>query len=388
MQVYRAFFKIIQKNRGQILIYLVVFMVLALLLSSTYNPPQDTDFTKVKVNIAFINDDGDSELVAGLKSYLGKNANLVDLPDDPQKLQDALFFRQVEYILRVPAGFSEALLSGQEVQLEKTTVPDSTSNVYMDLLINKYLNTAETYTTYLPDLTATELVNYLEKDLAEATAVTMIESGSHSATAEKSGYYFNYLSYSMFAILILGVCSVMLVFNDTDLKRRNLCSPIRSANMNFQMILGNISFAILTWLVLISASFVMYGSFMFTETGLLLLLNSFIFTLAALAISYLIGNLVKSRGAMSAVANVFALGTSFISGVFVPQELLGDNVLTIASFTPTYWYIKANNEIAAAASFNATNLQSIFTSMVLVLAFGVAVLAVTLVLIKQRRVEG
>ncbi len=387
MQVYKTFFKIIQKNRGQILIYLVVFMVLALLLTNTYNPPQDTDFTKVKVNIAFINDDTDSVLVDGLKTYLGENANLVDLPDDTQKLQDALFFREVEYILRVPAGFTEAMQSGQDVQLEKTTVPDSTSNIYMDLMINKYLNTIKTYTTYLPGLSQDELVTHLERDLAEAAEVTMISNGTHSANAEKSGNYFNYLSYSLFAILILGVSSVMLVFNDTDLKRRNLCAPIRSANMNFQMILGNLSFAILTWLVLISASFVMYGSFMFTTTGLLLLLNSFVFTLAALSISYLIGTLVKSRGAMSAISNVFALGTSFISGVFVPQELLGNNVLTIASFNPTYWYVKANNEIAAAVSYNADNLRSIFTSMVLVLGFGIAVLGVTLVLIKQRRIE-
>ncbi len=179
----------------------------------------------------------------------------------------------------------------------------------------------------------------------------------------------------------------MLVFNDTDLKRRNLCSPIRSANMNFQMILGNLSFAILTWLVLISASFVMYGSFMLTTTGLLLLLNSFVFTLAALSISYLVANLVKSRGAMNAIANVFALGTSFISGVFVPQELLGKNVLTIASFTPTYWYVKANNEITAAVHFNSENLTSIFTSIALLLAFAVAIIAVTLVLIKQKRMD-
>ncbi|AFA47498.1 ABC transporter permease [Acetobacterium woodii] len=387
MQVYKAFFKIIQKNRNQILIYLIVFMVLALLLSSNYNPPQDTDFTKVKVNIAFFNNDGDSPLIDGLKSYLGDNANLVDIPDDTQKIQDALFFRQVEYILRVPAGFTAAMQSGQDVQLQKTIVPDSTSNIYMDLLINKYLNTVKTYTAYLPDLSPDELNQNLKKDLAEQSKVTLTSNGTHSAAAKKSGYYFNYLSYSLFAILIMGVSSVMLVFNDTDLKRRNLCAPIRSANMNFQMILGNLSFAILTWLVLISASFVMYGSFMFTTTGLLLLLNSFVFTLAALSISYLIGTLVKSRGAMSAISNVFALGTSFISGVFVPQELLGGNVLTIASFNPTYWYVKANNEIAAAVSYNADNLRSIFTSMVLVLGFGIAVLGVTLVLIKQRRVE-
>ncbi len=337
MQVYKTFFKVIQKNRALFMIYLVIFMLLALLLSSTSAPPQDTDFTKVKINIAFINNDEDSLLVNGLKTYLGENATLVDIPDDTQKLQDALFFRQVEYILRVPQGFTEGMLNGNDVQLEKTIVPDSTSNIYMDLLINKYLNTVKTYTTYLPGLSQNDLAKHLKNDLAKNSKVTMISTETHSLFAQKSGYYFNYLAYSLFAILILGVCSVMLVFNDTDLKRRNLCSPIRSANMNFQMILGNLSFAILTWLVLISASFVMYGSFMLTTTGLLLLLNSFVFTLAALSISYLVANLVKSRGAMNAIANVFALGTSFISGVFVPQELLGKNVLTIASFTPTYW---------------------------------------------------
>ena len=387
MQVYKAYFKIIVKNSAQILIYLVVFMVFALLLTGANISPQDKDFTKVKINIAFINEDRDSLLIKGLKTYLGENANLVDIPDEKQKLQDALFFREVEYILRVPDGFTEGMLSGRNVQLEKTIVPDSTSNIYMDLLTNKYLNTAKTYTTYMPGLSQQELVDYLKTDLAESSEVTMISAGNHSGYAEKSGYYFNYLSYSMFAILILGVCAVMLVFNDTDLKRRNLCSPIRAAKMNFQMILGNLSFAILAWLVLISASFFMYGSYMLTVNGLLLLLNSFVFTLAALSISYFIGNLVKSRGAMSAVANVFALGSSFIAGVFVPQELLGEQVLTIASFTPTYWYVKANNEIANTVTFNADSLESIFTSMLLVLAFGVAILAVTLVLIKQRRME-
>ena len=87
--------------------------------------------------------------------------------------------------------------------------------------------TAQTYITYMPELSQAELTQYLDKDLAEQSQVTMISNGSHSANAEKSGYYFNYLSYSMFAILILGVCSVMLVFNNTNLKRRNLCSPIR-----------------------------------------------------------------------------------------------------------------------------------------------------------------
>ncbi len=37
-----------------------------------------------------------------------------------------------------------------------------------------------------------------------------------------------------------------------------------------------------------------------------------------------------------------SLGTSFISGVFVSQEFLGEKVLTIAKFFPTYYYVKVN----------------------------------------------
>lgn len=124
---------------------------------------------------------------------------------------------------------------------------------------------------------------------------------------------------------------------------------------------------------------------MFTVKGLLFLLNSFVFTLAVLSISYLIGNVVKSKSAMSAAANVFSLGTCFISGVFVPQALLGKTVLTIASFTPTYWYVKSNNDIANMVNFKIEKLMPIFVNMLIIIGFAVAVLAVTLVVIKQKR---
>lgn len=179
----------------------------------------------------------------------------------------------------------------------------------------------------------------------------------------------------------------MIVFNNADLKKRNLCSPVKLRNMNFQMILGNLSFAILAWFIMIFTSFIMYGSYMFTEKGLLFLLNFFVFTLAALSISYLIGNVIKSKGAMSAAANVFSLGTCFISGVFVPQALLGKQVLTIASFTPNYWYVKSNNSIANMVNFNMENLAPIFLNMLIIIGFAVAVFSVTLVVIKQKRMS-
>ena len=88
---------------------------------------------------------------------------------------------------------------------------------------------------------------------------------------------------------------------------------------------------------------------------------------------------------MHFVANVIALNTSFISGVFVPQALLGDTVKYAASFTPTYWYVTAVGDIAALSSFSWSVTKEIFMGMLIQLAFAAAFLIVALVLGRQRK---
>ncbi|MGE4508597.1 MAG: ABC transporter permease, partial [Eubacteriaceae bacterium] len=386
MQVYKTFFKIILKNRMQLGIYLIVFTVLTLIFTVSYTSPTSTDFLESKINIALINEDTDSVFMQGFISYLTDYANIVDLPDDPQSLQDALYFREVEYVLRIPAGFTDSFLNNQTTNLEKTIVPNSTSATFMDLRINQYLNTAQTYLNYGNVVSQYELVSSLQNDFSNSSSVTLNSHTDESDSAEKMAYYYNFMAYSLFAILILGVCAVMLVFNDSDIKKRNFASPLKTLNYNSQLVLGSLSFAVLAWLLMVALSFIINSDFMFSEKGLLLILNSFVFTMSALSISFFISNLVKSRSAMSAVANVFALGTSFISGVFVEQVYLGDTVLSIASFTPTYWYVKANNAITSASSLSGSTLTDILTWIALVLGFGIAILGVTLVLLKNRKV--
>lgn len=371
----------------QLGIYLIVFTVLTLIFTVSYTSPTSTDFLESKINIALINEDTDSVFMQGFISYLTDYANIVDLPDDPQSLQDALYFREVEYVLRIPAGFTDSFLNDQTTNLEKTIVPNSTSATFMDLRINQYLNTAQTYLNYGNVTSQYELVSSLQNDFSNSSSVTLNSHTDESDSAEKMAYYYNFMAYSLFAILILGVCAVMLVFNDSDIKKRNFASPLKTLNYNSQLVLGSLSFAVLAWLLMVALSFIINSDFMFSEKGLFLILNSFVFTMSALSISFFISNLVKSRSAMSAVANVFALGTSFISGVFVEQVYLGDTVLSIASFTPTYWYVKANNAITSASSLSGSTLTDILTWIALVLGFGIAILGVTLVLLKNRKVE-
>ena len=388
MQVYKAYFKIIKKNIGQLSIYLIIFLLFAIIFGKVSTSPKDTDFESTKVNISIINKDENSKLISGLTDYLKENANIVDVGTSKEDLQDALFFREAEYIITIPKGFTKEILKGnKDINIEKTVIPNSTSEIYMDNLINRYLNTVKMYTSTIDNISQAKLVSNVNKDLSHTTDVKIKTYDNDYSNNASCANYYNFFAYSMFAVLILGISLVMISFNNKDLKRRNLASSLSMKNMNIQMVFANITYALVVWFVMIIASFIMFKNYMFTINGLLSLLNSFVFTLAALSISILISNLVTSRNALSAVVNVIALGSCFISGVFVPQQYLGDKVLSIAKFNPTYWYVKANDDIAILVNYSNENMRPIFMSMIIVLGFALAVYAVTLVVIKQKRLS-
>lgn len=388
MQVYKAFFKIVKSNLTEIIIYAAVFLFFGVVLGNNASSPTDTDFTETKVNIAFINNDENSLIIDGIKEYLEEHANIVDIKNDKNEFQDALFFREAEYIIKIPKGFTDKILNNDKnVKIEKHTIPNSVSEVYMDNIINRYLNTVKMYTSTIKDISQNALVKYVNKDLSYSTKVEISEYESGYTYNSNCKNYYNYLPYTMFAILVLGVSSVMVTFNDKDIRMRNLSSALTLRSFGFQMILGNITFAIALWFIIVVISFIMYKNYMFSINGFLLLLNSFAFTIAALSISLLIGNIVKSRNAMSGAANIVSLGSCFISGVFVPQEYLGDTVINIARFNPTYWYIKANNEISLLVNYNKENITPIAISMLIMLGFSLTIFAITLVVMKQRRLS-
>ena len=385
MQVFKTYFIIIKKHFAQMSIYLLIFLALSFMLS-TFNSTTKTDiFNETKIKITFINNDEDSIFLEGFKEFLTENAIMVDIENQKERIQDALFFRRTEYIIKAPKGFTKDFLSKKDVNFEKISVPLSSQSVYMDMLINKYLNAARLYINAVADIKEQQLSTLIKNDLDEKTKVALVGFSEKDGSTNSIFYYFNYLAYSLFAILILGVSTIMIVFNKRDLKMRNLCSPLTSRSINFQLLLGNLVFALSAWLIFVSFSFVLYRNTIWTTSTVFLLINSLIFTFCCLSISFLVGNAINSRNVQAAVSNVLTLGTCFISGVFVPQELLGENVLKIAKFTPTYWFVKTNSQISKISNFNFDSLAPIFYNMLIVLAFTIGALVVAFIVIKKKR---
>lgn len=380
MQVFKAYFKIIRKNLPSMSIYLGIFLFFVYLLTFYMTPGPTGDFMANRVRLAVLQEDGDNPISRDLADFLIGQSQLISLDNDSESLQDALFFRQVDYILRIPAGFGESISKGRyNVELVKTSLPDSVSAVQADLLIDRYINTVALYVDSVPNLAIPELLAHVRADLALQANVTL-QSTALVQDFSRSRFYFSYLAYTLMSVMVLGITSIMIAFNNKDLQKRNYSSPVRLVSFNLQLVLGNFVFALAVWALLTALSLLIGDQAYSTATRILLSINALAFTLACLGISFLIGNLIKSRNVQQSIANVLALGTCFISGVFVPQELLGPTVKTIASFTPTFWYISnvmdLNGPVEAAAYA---------TKIVIQLGFAVAAVIVAMVVAKQKR---
>lgn len=384
MQVFKLYFKIIRACQGSLIVYLVVFLSIAVFTSRFYLSPTETDFTDAKSKIAIIDRDGGSRLANGLTDFLAKNNTIVELPDDSEKIQDALFFRSVEYIAIIPKGFTSNFEAGGKNLLETVIVPDSTSARYVDMQINKYLGAMQLAQKH-SGLTHDKMQQLVMESLDADIQVKMTGRVSNSKTDGFIQYY-NFIAYAMLAVSTLGISTIMMVFNHPDLKKRNLCAPLKQRSINIQLALGSIIYAAACWLFMVICSIIIYGRSILSS-GMLpaLSINALAFTIVSTAIGLLVGILIKSYNVQAAIANVLSLGMSFMCGVFVPQSLLGDKVLRFSRILPAYWYVRANSIIGDSSIKD--HIGSLVLSILIQLGFAFILFFATLFISRQKRIN-
>ena len=238
-----------------------------------------------------INEDGETPFIEGFLSYLDQYVEYVDIENDENSKKDALFFAKIFYILTIPKGFSEDFLNGEQVYLAKEVIPNIPEAMTVDSAIDNYLNKAKLYLSYIPDIKSEELYSYINEDLSNKTGVFFdIHKDSDEVSAnEFNRNYYNYLGYIILGCFITGVSTVMLSFHNKEIRKRQNASPMSTRNMNIQLILANMVFVFVYLSIFIVAGYVTNPFRMINHNGILFIINSIIYTLTALGISYLIG---------------------------------------------------------------------------------------------------
>ncbi|MDO5558213.1 MAG: ABC transporter permease [Oscillospiraceae bacterium] len=381
MQVFKAFWKIALKRISSIIIYIVIYAMITVIISSSAKDEGQKSF-KDSVTTISITDHDDSVLSRGLKQYLESKCTVTEIADDKEAMQDSLFYRNVDYILMIPAGFEDSFLDNKEMKLENVKIPDSKTGQYTDSYIDRYLSTVNMYTA--GGMEIDKAADAAAEALTNETSVTIYNSSDNSSDNNDLVYYFQYLPYIFLMVIVCGLCPIIIMMNSREIKNRTMCSSISSASRNSQIASGSILYSLIVWLVLMILAFAVYKEALFTKTGLLFILNSIIFLVVSASVALLISSFELSNMAVTGIANVIGLGMSFICGIFVPQTYLGSSLLDAAKFLPAYWYIKASNMLGGACG-EVYDANEFTICIIIQVLFAAALFAVSFVLSRRKK---
>lgn len=384
MTVYKGYMKIMWKNKGLILMYLAIFTGITIMFQKLNQQDPIGSYQTESVRVAVVDEDGGS-LARGLKEYLGQFHEVSTAEHDKARLQEDLFYRDVEYIVWIPERFFETCIEEGE-ELAVTKVPGSYTAFYVDQQINSFLNDART--CIAAGFTEEETAQSLER--LEPAQVELLDTGRVSGQTSNYGFYFQYIPYLFLSILCYVMGNVLVAFRRGDLPKRMRACAVPARRQNLEGLLAAATLGLCLWAVSMAGAFAWYWKILSERGGTgYFLLNTLLMMAVALTISYLVGMLVHGKSAvntLNGVVNVLSLGMCFLCGVFVPLELMNKGVKTVAQFLPVYWYEVVNGLLVEFGTVTGEAKQAVLQGLGMQFMYVVALVCVVMAVAKWRRV--
>lgn len=337
MIVYKYFIKVALKQKSVILGYSTIFLLLAI-INGTSTDTKERAFSETKLIIGVV-DKMDSELSRGLRDYLGEKNVLVDIIEDDDYIREQIFLEAIDGAIIIQEGFDDKVASKEEaIEIYKDDRDIGAS--YLKQQVEKYLvfarSTYEDGRFHLDDMKVA---------LNQRVNVEIVEDEGKNKNIGANNWfknYYNFTSYVMIAVYITVISLVMTEFKDEKIENRTEISSKRFFKFNREIYLGQISIGVIVTSIFILGSLLLKGQYIGGVDFAKYLINIMVFSFTILCLTFLINNLTRSRFVINGIGTVVSLGTSFISGVFVPQEFLSERALAVAKFFPTYYFVRIN----------------------------------------------
>lgn len=381
MTVSKAFWKIVAKNIGIVIMYSVILISFGTIAGANKNSA--LQFEAKKPTIAIFNHDTETGVTKNLIEYLKENA---EVPEDypEEKVADDLFYGDIAMAIDIPEGYSADFAAGKNPELRTRSSSDYVAEL-AKVMVRRYLATAQSYA--MLDLDNNELNEKVNKVLANKVEVE-VQSKVDASQYAKATSYFNFANYAILACVITIICLIISSFNRREIRRRNLISSISVSKLNRILLCNSCIYSFAIWLLYVAVGyFEVGGENLINLRGALYLANSFVFCICATTIAYLISQIVSSKNAVNAIMNIVALGSSFLCGCFVPAEFMPESVLTFAHILPSYYYVAANNTIGGLQDLEFSDIRPVLINIAIVLGFSLAFVLAANIIAKTKRRE-
>mgnify|MGYP002424084728 CR=1 FL=1 len=371
MTVFKAFLSILKKNRMVVFLYVVILVFFGTFNFKTESQTFNFEATKPKV---FIINEDKGLLSQDLEQYLKERCTFVSL--DEQKVDDALFYRDIHYFIRIPASFEKE--EGLVFVKSNGNYEASLAKMYLE----RYLNLYTIYKAY--PLSNEEIIKKIHTSLDSEVSIDVLTKLDTNGLNNAASFY-NMANYTFLAGCVFVICLIISSFKTEKINKRTLVSSMNYKKFNRLLLLSNGLFAVFLWGVYLLLSFLLVGEIMFTIYGLLYILNSFIFMILSLALAVLLSTLVRNKEAINGIVNVIALGSSFLCGAFVPMDFLPESVVKFSHILPSYYYIKNNELIKSLEVIDFSHMKPILINVSLLICFILLFVVVNNVVSKRKQ---
>lgn len=379
MIVFKTFFRIVNKLKPTIILYTALLIIFGAVNMKTSD--NNINFVNSKPDILIINQDVNKGLTKNLIDYMKKNSNIVKVENNEEKIKDALFYREVSYVIYIPKDYRKNVLLGKNPKLDIKKTDEYDAHL-SEMMLKRYIKLQNIYNEEAGS--EDELITLINDNINDDVNVKITSKVDTSKTYNIA-YYFNFASYSILAIIIYIVCLVLCSFKEESISKRINISSINYKSHNNKILLASIVFSSIVWLLFVIIGVTIVGDIMFSLRGLISIINSFIFTFCALTLSILISSITNNKNAISGIVNVIALGSAFLCGAFVPAEYLPSSVLNFAHILPAYYYINSNDLLKNIDVINISSMHPIIINMVIIIIFSILFIILNNIVTRKKR---
>ena len=380
MIVFKTILKILNKLKGLIILYTIMLISVTLVNQTSDNVDS---FEEVKPSVIIVNNDKSKNGVTNhFIKYLENHMEVKDIDiGNEEKIDDALFYRDVSLVVYIPDGFGDDLLDSKDVSVEYKISGDKGSS-YGKMLVQNYFDSFNIYNNYYD---GDELFDRLDNALNVDVNVE-IKSKLDTNSLSRMTRFFNFLNYAILAGCVYSISMILASLKSENVRKRTIVSSYDYKKYN-RIVLEACSIVIIgMWLLYMILALIIFKDLFISMNGLWYVINSFVFSLCSLCLGFLIGNITQNKGAISGIVNVVSLGSSFLCGCFVPFEFMPDYVIKIAHIFPTYYFVINNEALKVMDNFSLSSVSPLIFNIGIVLIFGVCFVIITNYVSKKKQV--
>lgn len=403
MIVFKTFWRIMKQYWWIVFLYVTILTSLSIINLSA---APVTDFVDTKPEITVINQGSTASsakpYTKNFLDYLSKNTKIINLTE--AETTDALFYQEISMILYLPEDLESKILAGEKITLDYRTSGNYTAELsknliqrYFELQRTEILDSKELPTKSHPSdknsstlpldpsKNSDKIISNLNQKLNQSPTVKL--ASKNVTSLSKIAAFFNFASYTIMAIILYVTCFINASFNKSPVKKRTMVSSLTLKKYNLNLLLANSIFAFAVFILLIILSFFVLGNIIFTPFFLFQILNTLLYSLAALTLAELVSTFNLSKDAVSGAVNLLSLAPAFLSGAFVPTYFLPSFVLVIAHIFPSYWYIDTNHKITTMTQFDFNSFLTILPNLLVLVLFSIIFIIGNLILAKKKRIN-